>query len=58
MKYKVVQNGQFLGHWQAHTPEEAIKKAVENYGAFYKINVKDYFDVTSGRYHHHLVGEE
>ena len=24
----------------------------------YNINVKDYFDVTSGRYHHHIVGEE
>ena len=58
MKYKVVQNGQFLGHWQAHTPKEAIEKAIKNYGSFYEINKKDYFDVTSGRYQYHLVGEE
>ena len=58
MKYKVEQNGQFLGHWQAHTPQEAIIKAIDNYGSYYKIDKEGYFTVTSGRHQYHIVGEE
>lgn len=58
MKYKVEQNGQFLGYWQADTPEEAINKAIKNYGPYYKIDKKDYFDLTCGHHQYHIVGEE
>lgn len=59
MKYKIEQNGQFLGHWQAKEPADAVVKAVEKYGPFYKINTNDYFDVYYGSKHAQIyVGEE
>lgn len=58
MKYKVEQDGQFLGHWQAHTPQEAITKAINNYGSYYKIDKEGYFTVTSGRKHYYITGGE
>lgn len=30
-KYTVEQNGQFLGHWTAHTPTEAVNKMLNSY---------------------------
>lgn len=44
-KYKVEQNGQFLGHWSAHSAAEAVEKAVKNYGSYYNVNTNDWFDV-------------
>lgn len=36
-KYRVEQNGQFLGHHSGHTPEDAVYKAVSHsYGEIYK----------------------
>lgn len=58
-KYKVEQNGQFLGHWAAHSPADAVVKAVEKYGPYYNINTNDYFDVYRGSKHAKIyVGEE
>ena len=47
-KYKVQQNGQFLGYWSAHSAIEAIEKAVKNYGQYYNIDTNDWFDVSYG----------
>ena len=47
-KYKVSQNGQFLGHFQAHTAADAVVKAVEKYGQYYPVDTNDYFDVQYG----------
>lgn len=58
MKYRVEQDGQFLGHWQAHTPREAIAKAIENYGQYYNIDKYGWFDVTCGSKQYHITGEE
>lgn len=57
-KYKVEQYGQFLGHWCAHTPEEAITKAINKYGIYYDIDPKGAFDVTYGRKEFHITGKE
>lgn len=47
-KYKISQNGQFLGHFQAHTPADAVVKAVAKYGQYYPTNPNEYFDVQYG----------
>lgn len=47
-KYRVEQNGQFLGHHRAHSPKNAIEKAILTYGPFYNINQTDMFVVTRG----------
>lgn len=40
-KYRIEQAGQFLGHWTAHTPQEAISKMLHSdYGKCY--NIDDY----------------
>lgn len=58
-KYRVEQNGQFLGHHSGHEPAEAIAKAVDKYGDCYKINTNDWFDVYRGAHHARIyVGEE
>lgn len=31
-KWKIEQNGQFLGHHSGHTPLDAVKKACRTYG--------------------------
>lgn len=46
-KYRVEQNGEFLGHWTAHTPQEAIHKMLDsNYADCYKVNPNEQFVVT------------
>ncbi len=47
-KYKISQNGQFLGHFQAHTAAEAVEKAFKKYGQYYPINPNEYFDIQYG----------
>ena len=48
-KYKIEQNGQFLGHWCATSPAGAvIKMSKSMYADVYKPNFNDYFDVTRG----------
>jgi hypothetical protein len=48
-KYKIEQNGQFLGHWCATSPARAIEKMSKSmYADVYKPNFNDYFDVTRG----------
>ena len=57
-KYRIEQNGQFLGHHSGHDPAEAIGKAVDKYGSYYKIDTNDWFDVYKGAYHSQIyVGE-
>ena len=58
MKYRVEQEGQFLGHWQGHTPREAIAKAIANYGPFYNINKNGWFDIYTSTKHYRITGEE
>ena len=46
-KYRVEQNGQFLGHWTAHTPEEAVNKMLNSsYLSCYDVNAADEFIVS------------
>ena len=46
-KYRIEQNGQFLGHWCATSPAGAIEKMSKSmYAEVYKPNFNDYFDVT------------
>lgn len=48
-KYKIEQNGQFLGHWCATSPAGAIEKMSKSmYADVYKPNFNDYFDVIRG----------
>lgn len=47
-KYKVSQNGQYFGHYSAHSYEEAIAKAIEKQGEYYKIDKTQPFDVKYG----------
>ena len=59
MKYKIEQDGQFLGYHQANTPREAISKMLEtSYAECYKINKYGWFDLTDGRNQYHITGEE
>lgn len=49
-KWRVEQNGQFLGHHSGHTPLDAIKKACRTYGQVYNISYEngDTFICTRG----------
>lgn len=48
-KYKIEQNGQFLGHWCATSPEQAIEKMSKTlYAGVYKPDFNSSFDVTRG----------
>jgi len=47
-KYKITQNGKFLGHFYARTPEEAVDKAITKYGQYYNIDTNDWFDIQYG----------
>lgn len=50
-KYKIEQNGQFLGHWCATSPAGAIEKMSKSmYAEVYKPNFNDYFDVIRGNH--------
>lgn len=45
-KYRIEQNGQFLGHWTAHTPEEALDKMFHSsYNQCYNIDDYGVFDI-------------
>ena len=58
-KYKIYQNGQFLGHWCATSPAGAIEKmSKSSYATVYNINFNDYFDIYYGsNYSQIYVGE-
>ena len=46
-KYRVEQDGQFLGHWVAHTPHEAVMKMMKSsYANCYNIDKNGEFIVT------------
>lgn len=47
-KYKVQQGNQFLGHYSAHSAEEAIAKAIEKQSEFYSIDPNAPFDIKYG----------
>lgn len=48
-KYKIYQNGQFLGHHWGTSPVEAIEKMSKTmYAEVYNINFNDVFDVRRG----------
>lgn len=48
-KYKIYQNGQFLGHHGGSTAVRAIEKMSKSfYPKVYKINFNDYFDIQYG----------
>ena len=57
-KYKVEQDGQFLGHHCAHSPREAISKSISTYGKYYDINKYGWFNVTRGDKTWNITGEE
>lgn len=58
-KYKVEQNGQFLGHHSGHTPADAVVKAINKNSQYYNINTNDWFDTYRGSDHQRVyVGEE
>lgn len=57
-KYKVEQNGQFLGHYCAHNPKEAVLKSINNYGKYYNIDKNGTFHVTRGSKTWQVTGEE
>lgn len=45
----IKQNEQFLGHWTAHTPKEALNKMINSsYATCYPINNQEPFVVTKG----------
>lgn len=48
-KYKIYQNGQFLGHWCATSPKQAIEKMSKTlYAVVYKVNFDNIFDIYYG----------
>jgi len=48
-KWKVEQNGQFLGHWCAKSAGEAVEKMLASlYAKVYNIDADDWFDVYKG----------
>ena len=59
-KYKIYQNGQFLGHWCATSPAGAIEKMSKTlYASVYNVNFNDYFDIYYGTdYCQVYVGED
>lgn len=48
-KYKIYQNGTFLGHHSAPSAAQAIEKMSKTlYATVYNVNFNDYFDVRHG----------
>ena len=47
-KYKVEQDGLFLGHHSGNTLQKVVQKAVEKYGPFCVIDVNKPFTLTRG----------
>lgn len=47
-KYKVEQNGQFLGHHTGSKFSTVVQKAIDKYGVCYHINSNDNFILTRG----------
>lgn len=48
-KYKIYQKNQFLGHWCATSPAQAIEKMSKTlYAEVYKPDFNNSFDVTRG----------
>lgn len=59
MKYKIEQNGQFLGHHMGHTPKEAIDKMLKSsYAECYNVDKHGLFNLTCGQHSYHITGEE
>jgi len=58
-KYKIYQNGQFLGHHEGSSPARAIEKMSKSlYPVAYKVDFNDYFDIYYGSKHSQVyVGE-
>ena len=58
-KYKIYQNGTFLGHHSAPSAAQAIEKMSKTlYATIYNVNFNDYFDVRHGFDHARIyVGE-
>ena len=56
-KYKVEQDGQFLGHHRANTPQQAVEKALSTYGPFYSININNSFKVSRGQQNFNVLME-
>ena len=48
-KWKIEQNGQFLGHHSGHTPKDAVDKACRTYGQIYPVNPNEDFICTKGK---------
>ena len=48
-KYRVEKDKQFLGHWAAHTPTEAVKKAYDANHQFYDLTSDSLYEVHRGR---------
>lgn len=54
-KYLVEQNGQYLGRWTAHSPEEAINKMLHSdYAKCYRIDDYGVFDVYKNGKHEQI----
>lgn len=50
-KYKVtINNNKVLGNYPAHTPQEAVKKAINSHAQYYAFSDADTFYVKRGRY--------
>ena len=55
-KYKIEQNGQFLGHWCATSAEEAVEKMLASlYAKIYNIDTDNRFDVYKGSFHTQIL---
>lgn len=54
-KWRIEQNGQFLGHHMGHTAGDAVEKAIKSYGPCYNIDPDDWFDVYKGSYHTQIL---
>lgn len=54
-KYKIYQNGQFLGHWCAPEDYKAIRKMLNSsYAKVYNVSPDDYFDIYKGSEYFHV----
>lgn len=47
-KYRVEQEGQFLGHYSAHNPAEAVSKAIAANERWNNYDIDKSFSVTRG----------
>ena len=58
-KYKIEQDGQFLGHWCSVSPEGAIQKMLNStYATIYNVNPHGSFDIQYGSKEFHIIGEK